>query len=80
MPSKMDDELSVVMRTVVAGVMGFGKSECETTIYFEKAQYSPGEQVKFTLECDNSQCKIGIKNFKIKLQRKWIGLVGEVMS
>jgi Uri superfamily endonuclease len=38
-PSKMDDELSAVMKTTVAGVMGFGKSECETTIYFEKAQY-----------------------------------------
>ncbi len=61
-------------------MMGFAKSDCETTVYFQKAQYSPGEKVKFTLECDNSQCKIGVKNFKVKLQRKWIGVVGDIIS
>jgi len=76
----MDAELSATMTTTISGVMGFGKSECETTAYFEKVQYSAGEKVKFTLECDNSQCKVGVKSFKIKLQRKWIGFVGEVMS
>ena len=77
-PSKMDAELSATMASTVGGI--FGKSECETTVYFEKTQYCPGEKVKFTLECDNSQCKSGVKNFKIKLQRKWIGFVDEVMS
>ena len=74
----MDSELAATISTTVGGI--FGKSESETTVYFEKAQYSPGEQIKFTLECDNSQCKSGVKNFKIKLLRKWIGFVGEVMS
>jgi len=51
-PSKMDSEFSTIIKSTVGGI--FGKTECETTVYFQKANYVPGEKIKFTLECDNS--------------------------
>ena len=53
-PGKMDDELTATMVSEVSGIMGLSKTKCETTIYFEKNKYAPGENIKFTLECDNS--------------------------
>ena len=66
-PSKMDEELSANMVSEVSGMMGLGKTRCETTIYFEKNKYAPGDNIKFTLECDNSHCKYAVKSFKIKI-------------
>jgi len=48
----MDSEFSTIIKSTVGGI--FGKTECETTVYFQKANYVPGEKIKFTLECDNS--------------------------
>ena len=39
-------------------------------ISLEKSKFSPGEHIRVTFDCDNSQCKKAVKSFKAKLMRK----------
>lgn len=50
--------------------MGFGGSTSMTEVIFDRNQYYIGETAKVRVICDNSQCNVGIKSFKIKLKRK----------
>jgi hypothetical protein len=50
--------------------MGFGGSPSITEVTFDKNQYYIGDTARVKVVCDNSQCNVGIKSFKIKLKRK----------
>ena len=53
----------------VGAVLGMGGSKSTSTITFVQNQFYPGEQLRFLLECDNSKCKVAVKNFKFKCFR-----------
>ena len=54
----------------IGGIAGLGASENTTVISLEKSKFSPGEHIRVTFDCDNSQCKKAVKSFKAKLLRK----------
>lgn len=49
--------------------MGIAKTESSAQITIEKDQYFPGEEIRVTIDCDNSKCRKPIEGFKIKIQR-----------
>jgi sporulation-control protein spo0M len=53
--------------------MGFGSTECKTTVYLKQNEYFSGETIQVRVECDNSKCDKAIKSFKLKLNRKYRG-------
>ena len=58
------------LRSEVGGFMGMGTSVANSVITFEKNQYYLGEEARFHIACDNSECAKDIKNFKFKLLRR----------
>lgn len=59
--------------------MGFGGTTSITDVIFDRNQYYTGDLCQVKIICDNSQCTVGIKSFKIKLKRK-IFAIGEHVS
>ena len=68
---------SFQFNTIISGVLGFGSSKSDVLVYFESNVYSAGDTVKLHIDANNSECKSGIKSFKIKLQRKIFGMTPE---
>ena len=66
--------ISKPMTISIGGFMGVAKTTCSIVVNLEKDQFYPGEQVKVSIDCDNSRCKNSVKSFKIKLQRNNLAL------
>lgn len=49
--------------------MGLGISYSQTDVTFKQNQFFPGEQMRVILSCDNTKCKVDVKNFKFKFIR-----------
>jgi hypothetical protein len=60
----------------VGGYFGIGTSMSRTEFMIESNTFSPGEQIPITLQCNNTECKDTVKNFKFKLWRRSIFRMG----
>ncbi len=69
-PAGNAEGLTKTITNKIGGIAGLGSSENTTVISLEKTKFSPGENIKVTFDCDNSQCKKAVKSFKAKLLRK----------
>lgn len=58
----------------VGGLMGMGKTKCETNIIVNRNEYFVGETAQVKVICDNSKCSKAIKSFKLKLVCKVQGI------
>lgn len=68
---QLSDQLQIKMQKNLGGLMGvLAAKPSITTVVFEKNQYRAGEVCCVKLICDNSNCPVPIKSFKIKLKRK----------
>jgi ubiquitin-protein ligase len=63
----------------VGGLMGLGGSTSVTDVVFDRNQYYAGDTCKVRIVCDNMNCSVAIKSFKIKLKRK-VFASGELVS
>jgi hypothetical protein len=67
--------LSKVSRFTDLFKLGSKSGECLTTFQFNQNNFYPGETVFITIDCDNTSCSWDVKNYKIKLERKFVGIV-----
>lgn len=56
----------------VGGFLGLGKKQCVTKLTFKQKEFYLGEAAKVKFTCDNRACSKPIKNFKIKLFRRYL--------
>ena len=59
-----------VVVSEMGGVMGFGSSKCETTVYFLKNEFYTGQKAQVRIVCDNTKCDKAVKSFKFKVFRQ----------
>ena len=60
------------MRREIGGFLGIGKSAFSAEILFEKNTFYNSDKIRLQLICDNSGCKKDVKEFKIKLFRRYL--------
>ena len=61
------------MRYKVGGFCCIGSKPFSAKVTFNREQYSPGDQVKVKVSCDNTLCKKDVDKFKIKLKMLVVG-------
>lgn len=56
----------------IGGLFGLGASKFKAEVVFEKNEFYSNDKLKLRLTCDNSECRKDVKEFKIKLMRKYV--------
>lgn len=68
------------MEHKIGGLFGMGSTMFYADVSFEKNEFYSNDKMRLRIVCDNSNCKKKVKEFKIKLFRKYIlrtnGVVG----
>ena len=64
--------ISTSLESLVGGFLGFGKTQAQTSIIFDRSNYIIGQTASVRIICDNSRCAKAVKEFKIKIYRQLI--------
>ena len=64
-------ELKCQLDNKIGGLFGIAKTRASTQIIFENNEYYVGEKIHVKIICDNSKCSNKVKEFKLKLHRRF---------
>lgn len=71
------EQKGTLTKEKVGGICGcLFITRSSTIVKFDRKEYYPGEAVKVTLNCDNSECSKAVENFILQLVRKSFGKDG----
>ena len=59
------------MDNKIGGLFGIAKTRAITQIIFENNEYYVGDKIHVKIICDNSKCSNKVKEFKLKLHRRF---------
>ena len=64
-------ELKCQLDNKIGGLFGIAKTRAITQIIFENNEYYVGDKIRVKIICDNSKCSNKVKEFKLKLYRRF---------